>query len=74
VPDALRVVSVTVDHEVEAMLSQASMRMGMLALPLRVKANSPEVKRGGVAELKAGFQRTAGRPSKGEAQSSVSGR
>ncbi len=37
------------EQEAEVRLLQASMRVGILALPVRVKANSPEVKRGGDA-------------------------
>ena len=46
----------------ETRLSQASTRTGIFALPARVKPNLPEVKRGGDAGLKTGFQQTAGRP------------
>lgn len=50
------VVSVTVDQEGLVRLSQASMRTGMFALPVRVKANRPELKRGWDVELTAWFQ------------------
>ncbi len=52
-------------------LSLAWMRTGMLALPVSVKANTPEARD---VELKAGFQQTAGRPAKEDDQPVVPGR
>ena len=52
-PEALSLVSVWVDQEGAARLSQASMRTGMFGLPVRVKPNVPEVKQGGEAWRKA---------------------
>ena len=59
-----------------ARLSHASMRTGMSAsaLPLSVKPNAPESKRGGDAGLIAGFQQTTGRSARGCDQPVVPGR
>ena len=73
-PEAGIAVSVTVDQEGEVRLSQASMRTGMFALPVRVKANRPAAKRGGVSGLKAGFQETGVRPATGESHPVAPGR